>query len=339
MANHRHSHILGAILPSQRCDAYITAYCHAFIRDLTKAPTDDTNDTMPDVTDLSFPTPLVSVAWLASTLQESPATRPVRVIDASTYLPTAGRNAKSEYDAAHIPGAVFADLGWLSDANAPFPHTLLDAATFGARIGALGIGNDDRVVVYDGSGQNFSAPRLWWMLRSFGHRQVSVLDGGLTKWVADGNAVTSVVSEIVPKEFVAALDAACVRDLDAMRTNVESHAAQVVDARSPGRFEGTEVEPRAGVRGGHIPGSVNVHYATLVNADGTVRSASALRTMFTEAGLDLSQPIIASCGTGVTACAVVLALDIVGAADAAVFDGSWTEWGSSADTPVATGKA
>jgi len=282
---------------------------------------------------LDLPTPLVSTDWLAAYLDDPN----VRVLDATMYLPTAGRDARAEYAEAHIPGAVFADLGWLSDASAPYPHTLPAAETFAARVGELGVGSDDAVVVYDSSGQNFSAPRVWWMLRTFGHERVAVLDGGLRKWMAEGRSVTADIPEIVPRAFHATLNAARVRDIASMRANLTSHAAQVVDARSPGRFEGTEAEPRAGVRGGHIPGSVNVHYATLVNPNGTLRGPDELRAIMTKAGLDPNAPIVASCGTGVTACAVVLALDVLGARDTAVFDGSWTEWGSAADTPVETG--
>jgi thiosulfate/3-mercaptopyruvate sulfurtransferase len=283
----------------------------------------------------ALPTPIVSTMWLAQHI----GAPHVKVVDASMYLPNANRNSRAEYDAAHIPGAVFADFTVLSDEHAPFPHTLLDAARFGERIGALGIGSDDAIVVYDTSGQNFSAPRLWWMLRTFGHRNVAVLDGGFVKWTAEGRAVTPDITVITPATFTATLDTHRVRDIGAMRANVDSHAEQVVDARSPGRFQATEPEPRAGVRGGHIPGSVNVHYATLVNADGTLRTPDELRAIVADAGLDLAKPIVASCGTGVTACAVVLALDVLGKSDTAVFDGSWTEWGSASDTPVVTGPA
>jgi len=287
------------------------------------------------MTEHNFPMPLVSTSWLAAHLGDPT----LRVVDASTYLPNAGRDARAEYTAAHIPGARFADLGWLSDEHAPYPHTLLGATTFAERIGALGIGNEHRVVVYDGSGQNFSAPRLWWMLQIFGHQHVAVLDGGLPAWVRDGHTVTSTATDVTPAVFHATLDAARVRDLDAMRANLASRAAQVVDARSAGRFEATEPEPRAGVRGGHIPGSSNVHYASLVNADGTMRTPDELRAIMTRAGIDLTRPIVASCGTGITACAVVLALDVLGVHSTAVFDGSWTEWGSTPDVPVETGPA
>lgn len=279
-----------------------------------------------------LPTPLVSGAWLAAHLADPQ----VRIVDASMYLPNAGRDARREYESSHIPGAVFADIGWLSDESAPFPHTLLGAETFAQRMGALGISNDHAVVVYDTSGQNFSAARVWWMLRTFGHTRVAVLDGGFTRWTADGHPVTREPATVVPAAFVATFDAARVRDIGAMRRNLASHEEQVVDARSPGRFRGIEPEPRAGVRGGHIPGSVNLHYASLVNPDGTLRAPDELRALVDAAGLDVTRPMVASCGTGVTACAVVLALDVLGVSDTSVFDGSWTEWGSAEDTPVTT---
>ena len=277
-----------------------------------------------------LPTPLVSVAWLAAHLDEPN----LRIVDATMHLPIAGRDAAKEYEAGHIPGAVFADIGWLSDETAPFPHTLLGPEAFSRRMGALGISNETDVVVYDTSGQNYSAPRFWWMMRTFGHDRVAVLDGGLPKWTSEGHAATRAVPTIAPTTFVAKFDAARVRDIGAMRRNIDSHAEQVVDARSPGRFRGTEPEPRAGVRGGHMPGSVNLHYASLVHDDGTLRAPDQLRALMDSSGLDLNRPLVASCGTGVTACAVILALDVLGKKDTAVFDGSWTEWGSAADTPI-----
>jgi thiosulfate/3-mercaptopyruvate sulfurtransferase len=282
-----------------------------------------------------LPTPLVSVEWLSQHLGVSW----LKVIDASTYLPNAGRDARAEYVRGHIPGAVFCDIAWVSDDTAPYPHTIPPAHMFAERIGSLGVSSGDAIVVYDGSGQNFSAPRLWWMLRTFGHAQVAVLDGGIRKWIADGHALEAGEPEPLPALFNAQLNASRVRDMASMHANIESPREQVVDARSPGRFEATEPEPRVGVRGGHIPGSTNVHYASLVRDDGTLRSAEELRRIMSNAGLDLAEPIVASCGTGITACAVVLALDTLGARNVAVYDGSWTEWGSSPSTPVETGPA
>ncbi len=283
----------------------------------------------------SFPTPLVSTEWLAAHLGDSC----IKVIDASSYLPNAGRDAHEEYLAGHISGAVFCDLEWISDEGAPYPHTLPSAAVFAQRMGSLGIDTRDAIVVYDASGQNFSAPRLWWMVRTFGHHRVSVLDGGLRKWVNDGHAIDTMVPPTPAATFEAHFESARVRDIHAMRANLEMPREQVVDARSKGRFKGSEPEPRVGVRSGHIPHSVNIHYARLVHEDGTLRSADELRRIVRDAGLDITQPVVASCGTGVTACALILALEVIGAKNTAVYDGSWTEWGSVHDTRAETGAA
>ncbi|MEO6446983.1 MAG: 3-mercaptopyruvate sulfurtransferase [Gemmatimonadaceae bacterium] len=282
-----------------------------------------------------FPTPTVSTDWLSEHL----GTPDLKVVDASLYLPTAGRDAHAEFVAAHIPGAVFGDIDRLSDEHSALPHTLLAPQVFAERIGALGIGSDDAVVVYDASGQNFSAPRLWWMLRTYGHERVSVLDGGLRRWTMDGHPVESGDPTTEPAVFHARLEQARVRDLDAVRERLGDTSVQVVDARSPGRFEATEPEPRAGIRGGHIPGSRNLHYARLVRDDGTLRPIAELRELVAAAGIDVTRPVVASCGSGVTACAVLLALDTIGMSDNAVFDGSWTEWGGRTDVPVETGPA
>jgi len=282
------------------------------------------------MTPLTLPTPLVSTEWLAAHLGHPELV----LLDASLHLPASGRNARAEYEAGHIPGAVLAEIDWLSEPGAPFPHTLPSAALLAERLGSLGIRHDRAVVVYDASGQHFSAPRLWYLLRTHGHARVAVLDGGLPKWVREGHALSQEVPVPVATHYTLRADPARWHDLASMRDLVASQRAQVVDARSPSRFAATEPEPRAGVRGGHMPGAANVHYASLLGPDGTMLPPDQLRARFDAAGVDPSRPIVGTCGSGVTACAVMLALDVIGAPSTAVYDGSWTEWGSQSDTPV-----
>ncbi len=279
--------------------------------------------------------PVVSTEWLALHLGE-PRIRPV---DASWYLPSAERNAIAEYRGAHIPGAVYFDLDVASDRSSPLPHTMPGAAEFAAYAGSLGIGDDDAVIIYDGSGVNLSAPRVWWMFRAFGHRRTAVLDGGIGKWRAEGRRVEGGSVSLPPAPFTATLDGSRLRDAAGILAAATSGAEQIVDARSAGRFAGTETEPRPGLRGGHVPRSRNVPFASLVRVDGTLLPPDLLRARFTEAGIALDRPVVASCGSGVTACALVLALDLLGQDDASVYDGSWTEWGGRAELPVESGAA
>jgi len=275
--------------------------------------------------------PLVTTDWLAKHLTDPD----VRVVDGTWHMPQAKRDPRAEFEAVHIPGAVFFDIDAIADRTTTLPHMLPSPEAFGAAVGALGIGNGQRVVVYDVRGV-VSAARVWWTFRAFGHDAVAVLDGGLRKWRAEGRPVQSGSAAPAHRAFAARLRPELVRDIEAMRANLLSRAAQVLDARSAGRFAGTEPEPRAGLRGGHIPGSLNLPYETLYRADGTLKAPDELRRAITAAGVDVSRPVVTSCGSGVTASVLALALYLVGRPDAAVYDGSWSEWGSRADTPVET---
>lgn len=256
------------------------------------------------------------------------------LLDASYYLPASNRDARAEYAREHIPGAVYFDIDTLSDAGTSLPHMLLPPDQFAAAMERLGVGDDDHVVVYDTSGTNFSAARAWWMFRIYGHDKVSVLDGGLAAWKRGGLPVESGEVTRAPARFTPRYRAELVRTLDDVRRAVDAGTAQVVDARSAGRFAGTEPEPRPGLRGGHVPGSRNTPYGSFTGPDGLLLNRAGLEARFREAGVDLSRPVIASCGSGVTACTILLALDLLGHKDHALYDGSWTEWGGRTDTPV-----
>lgn len=258
----------------------------------------------------------------------------VSVVDASWYLPAQGRAALAEFEAEHVPGAVFFDQDAVVDPASSLPHTLPSAEIFARAAGALGIAETDTIVVYDGLGL-FSAPRVWWMLRTFGAHDVRLLDGGLPAWKAAGLSTEAGPARPAQKTFNATFDANAVATLSDMRGHVAAGDAAILDARPAERFAGLVPEPRAGVRSGHMPGATSLPFGQLAE-NGRLRSPEELRQIFEKAGIDLEGPVVTSCGSGVTAAAISLALAAVGKTDAKLYDGSWTEWGGLSDTPVAT---
>jgi thiosulfate/3-mercaptopyruvate sulfurtransferase len=276
--------------------------------------------------------PLVSTDWLSEHLGDAGLV----VLDGSWHMPADGRDAKVEYGAAHIPGAVFFDIDAISDHASPLPHMLPAPQDFATAVRRLGVDVGSTLVVYDTIGV-FSAPRVWWSFRAMGHAPVFVLDGGLKKWVDEGHPVEAGWREPEHGAFKAHPAADLLADTEAVRAALASGAAQVVDARSAVRFRGEAPEPRPGLRAGHMPGARNVPWSQVVAADGTLAAPAQLMVAFEAAGVDPAEAIIATCGSGISASILALALARLGREDVAVYDGSWTEWGSRADTPVATG--
>lgn len=275
---------------------------------------------------------LVSVEWLAKHL----GAPDVRVIDASWYLPAEGRDPRAEYEAEHIPGARFFDIDEISDSASDLPHMAPPVEKFISRMRAMGIGDGHRVVVYDTAGL-FSAARVWWLFRLMGKTDVSVLDGGLPAWKAAGHAVEDELPLLRDRHFTARRDASKVRDVTQVAAQVKLGQEQIVDARSPARFRGEEAEARPGLRSGHIPGSMNVYYKDLLTADGRMKPEDELTKLFEAAGVDLGKPVVTTCGSGVTAAILSLALSLIGHKQVALYDGSWAEWGMYPDLKVATG--
>lgn len=279
------------------------------------------------------PKTLVSTAWLASHLRDPD----LRVFDASLYLPGSDRDARAEYEAGHIPGARFFDIDDVSDARSDLPHMAPSVEKFMSRMRALGVGDGHQVVVYDGAGL-FSAARVWWLFRLMGQDNIAVLDGGLPKWQAEGRPLEDMPPIVRDRHMTVRRQAHLVRDVTQVSAASKLHDHEIIDARSPARFRGEAPEPREGLRSGHIPGSKNVHYAAVLNKDGTMKDADGLRAAFGAAGVDLSKPAITSCGSGVTAAILSLALDRIGKTDHSLYDGSWSEWGQFPTLPVATGE-
>jgi thiosulfate/3-mercaptopyruvate sulfurtransferase len=277
---------------------------------------------------------LVSTEWLARELGAGD----LAIVDASYHLPDAGRDAAGDYAAAHIPGAVFLDLASLVDPRSPFDNSLPSADSFASRMQRLGIGGGSRIVLYDDSAIK-SATRAWYMSTLFGAREAAVLDGGLAKWKAEGRPLATGARTSPPGRFTARPDETKLRSKADLLANLRQPREQVVDARSAGRFTGEERETRAGLACGHIPGARNLHYAKLYNPDGTFKDKAALEAAFEAAGVDLAKPIVTSCGSGMTACALAFALHLIGKGDVALYDGSWAEWGADAETPKAAGSA
>ena len=282
----------------------------------------------------SDPKTLVTTDWLEIHLRDPD----LRILDGSWFMPNSQRDARAEYEAAHIPGARFFDIDDVSDQRSELPHMAPPPEKFMSRMRALGVGDGHQVVIYDGLGI-FSAARVWWLFRLMGKDDVAVLDGGFPKWQAEGRPVEDMPPVIRDRHMTVSRQAHRVKDVTQVAAAAKLESHEVIDARSAARFSGETPEPRPGLRAGHIPGSKNVPYTALLNPDGTMKTPDALRAAFEEAGVDLSKPAITTCGSGVTAAVLSLALERLGHRNHALYDGSWAEWGMYGDLKVATGSA
>jgi thiosulfate/3-mercaptopyruvate sulfurtransferase len=286
---------------------------------MTPAPQDD-------------PRTLVSTEWLAQHLKDPD----LRILDASWHMPAAGRDAKAEYDSAHIPGARFFDIDEISDHRSDLPHMAPPVEKFISRMRAMGIGDGHQVVVYDSTGL-FSAARVWWTFRLMGKMDIAVLDGGLPKWQAEGRDIEDLPPVVRDRHITVQRQSGLVKDVTQVASASKLAETEIIDARAAMRFTGEAPEPRAGLRSGHIPNSKNVPFGTLLTENGTMKGPDALRAVFEAAGVDLSKPAITTCGSGVTAAILSLGLERIGHRNHALYDGSWSEWGMYDDLPIAKG--
>lgn len=280
------------------------------------------------------PKTLVSTEWLAQHIKNPD----LRILDGSWHMPASGRDARAEYEAGHIPGARFFDIDDISDARSDLPHMVAPVEKFMSRVRDLGVGDGHQIVVYDTNGL-FSAARVWWNFRLMGQENVAVLDGGLRKWKAEGRELEDLPPVIRDRHMTVRVQNHLVRDVTQVAAAAKLATHTIIDARSAERFRGDAPEPREGLRAGHIPGARNVPYSTLLNEDGTMKDPDAVRSLFEQAGVDLSKPAITSCGSGITAAILSLALERLGKTDHSLYDGSWAEWGQFPTVPVATGEA
>lgn len=280
------------------------------------------------------PKTLVSTEWLAAHLKDPD----LRILDASWYMPAEARDAKAEFAKAHIPNARFFDIDDVSDHRSDLPHMAPPVEKFMSRLRAMGVGDGHQVVVYDGSGL-FSAARVWWLFKLMGQDNIAVLDGGLPKWLSEGRPVNDEDPVIRDRHMTVRRRAEMVKDVTQVSSASKLGDYEIVDARAPERFRGDVPEPREGLRSGHIPGAKNVFFKSLLNGDQTLKSPAEVKAIFEGAGVDLQKPVITSCGSGVTAAVLSLALEAIGKTDHSLYDGSWTEWGAFPTVPVATGEA